>query len=240
MWRLKKTLESNRIQIDADLKRLDKTEYFSPLSYLLKLALSEKIQIIKGDVIDIGCGTMPYKKSITASSAIKEYTTIDIEKRDNRVDIVGDVQNMNMVANNAYDTIICTNVLEHIPNPFQAMDEIYRIARPNGVLILSVPHLSRLHEEPNDFYRYTKYGLEYIINKSGFNMISITPVGGLVSFVGHQLSSVILCSLWHIPLLRQIAFVANKWIIIKICISLDKYIDRKKIFAAGYVCVAKK
>ncbi|HEY4495214.1 MAG TPA: class I SAM-dependent methyltransferase [Candidatus Paceibacterota bacterium] len=236
-----KKLKLNRINIETDLRGSPEWKYFSPTRYATHLAVRAAIsQHARGKVIDIGCGMMHYKEFITKLPTVTRYDALDIEARAMSVDIIGDVQNMDAIKSNTYDTVLCLQVIEHIPNPFRAINEIYRILKPNGVLILSAPHLSRLHEEPNDFYRYTKYGLRYMLEKSEFKDISIIPVGGLFSFIGQQISMALVIPFWHIPIIKHIVFFINKWLIVKTCFLIDLTFDKNKLFAVGYVCIAKK
>jgi SAM-dependent methyltransferase len=99
---------------------------------------------------------------------------------------VGDAQNMSgVIASGKFDTVLLLDVLEHVPDPAKVLSEIYRVLRPGGTLILSVPHLSRLHEEPYDFYRFTKYGLTHLLEVAAFRQIVVNQCGGIFSFLGH-------------------------------------------------------
>jgi 2-polyprenyl-3-methyl-5-hydroxy-6-metoxy-1,4-benzoquinol methylase len=111
---------------------------------------------------------MPFKDAI--SKHVSQYDSIDIESRSPSVTFIGDIQNMNMIASDSYDSALCIEVLEHVPNPVKAISEIHRILKYNAKLVCSVPHLSRLHEEPHDYYRYTKYGLSYLFENAGFRI----------------------------------------------------------------------
>jgi SAM-dependent methyltransferase len=132
------------------------------------------------------------------------------------------------------------SVLEHVPEPSKGVSEIYRILKPVGTLLLSAPHLSRLHEEPHDFYRYTKYGPTHLLEMATFRQIEVNPCGGILCFVGHQISTLLVGSTWHIPVVKHVVFSLNKWLITKPAFWLDTITDRKKGFALGYVVAATK
>jgi SAM-dependent methyltransferase len=232
-------IKENRKKINQDLRDHDQRQFFSPATYAEHQATVPVIsQYARGKLIDIGCGDMPYKNFLLKK--VKEYDSIDIERRVKDVKFIGDIHNMNVLMDKTYDTAICLEVLEHIKDPFKALKEIHRILKKDGYLIISVPHLSRLHEEPHDYFRYTKYGLQYSIEDAGFKILSITPNGGLFCFLGHQFSTIVLCSFWHIPIIRQILFFLNKWLCVKLCFFLDNIIDHDKIFALGYTVTAQK
>lgn len=231
-------LKQNRIKINKELD-FHARKYFSPSIYADSLiTIPLIVKYISGKCIDIGCGDMPFKPLI--EKQVNQYDTLDIEKRTLNVTYIADICNMDIIKNTTYDSAICLQVLEHVADPFKAMREINRILKKGSILVCSAPHLSRLHEEPHDYYRYTKYGLEYLFKSSGFRIISITPTGGLFCFLGHQISSIILLPVWHIPILKDIAFWLNKWVIVKFSILLDRLLDKQKIFALGYSCVVEK
>jgi SAM-dependent methyltransferase len=236
---MRELLERNRLRINEELASHDSRKYFSTATYADSIVTIPALRAhLHGKLIDIGCGDMPFKALI--EELVIQYDSIDIERRVSDVKYVGNIQDMNMIDNDRYDSALCLEVLEHVQDPFKAISEIHRILKKGGKLVCSVPHLSRLHEEPNDYYRYTKYGLRYLFENSGFHVISIEPSGGIFCFLGHQISTLFLCPIWHIPFVKDIAFWINKWIFVKGLFTLDKLFDKKKVFALGYTCVVEK
>ncbi len=234
-----KLLERNRLRVNKELRSAKQRRFFSPATYSdYQVKVPALLAYASGRLIDIGCGDMQYKELIP--DKVTQYDSLDIERRVAEVNFVGDIQNMNMIGNNSYDSAVCFEVLEHVQNPFRAIAEINRILKKGGILILSVPHLARLHEEPNDFFRYTKYGLTSLLENAGLEVLEITPQGGIFSFLGHQFSTIFVCLFWHIPIIKRIVFFINKWLCLKPCCLLDKVFDKEKIFALGYICVAQK
>ena len=77
-----------------------------------------------------------------------------------------------------FDCALCTAVLEHLEEPEKALRECYRVLRSGGVAIYSVPFIWHLHEAPRDFYRFSKYGLKYLFEKVGFEIIEINALSG--------------------------------------------------------------
>ncbi|MBA64831.1 MAG: hypothetical protein CMG55_03415 [Candidatus Marinimicrobia bacterium] len=231
-------IEKNRRNIDKDLQGIDKRKFFSPANYGdLKVTLPILKKYCTGICLDVGCGDMPYKKYIL--KVVDQYDTLDFKAHVPDIKYVGDVQDMNCIKNDTYDTVVSFEVLEHVNNPFVAVSEIKRVLKSNGIFILTVPHLSRLHDMPHDYYRYTKFGLKSLLNQNGFKVLEILPRGGLFSFLGHQFSNIFLSIFWHIPIIKDIAFFINKWFCVLLSYFLDKHLDKNKLFALGYTVVAK-
>jgi SAM-dependent methyltransferase len=232
-------LEKNRLRLNKELNQLEKRKFFSPAIYCIYEATISAIRkYARGKLIDVGCGDLMYRDLFVQQ--VTQYDTLDIEPRVADVKFIGSVLNMHMIHDNYYDSAICFDVLEHIPDPSKALLEISRILKPGGTLMLSVPHLSRLHEEPNDFFRFTKYGIQHVLENAGFVQIEIISQGGLFCFLGHQFSTLFVCSFWHIPLLKRAVLFLNKWFCVRPCVFLDRLVDRRKIFAMAYFAVAQK
>lgn len=232
-------LKQVRAQIDKDLGNSADRQFFSPVVYSQYQVTLPLIRAnAHGRFIDLGCGEMPYRPFVEAQT--EEYHTFDIEERTAGVTYVGDIQAMPQVPTEYYDTAVSLEVFEHVPDPRAAAAEVSRILRPGGVFIMSVPHLSRLHEEPYDFFRYTKYGVRRILEDAGFSDVRVTKRGGLLTFVGHQLSTAILTMTWRVPGLRRLGWEANKWLVTRLAYAADSRLDRKGLFAMGYTAVARK
>ena len=80
--------------------------------------------------------------------------------------------------NASFDCILSTAVLEHLEEPGRALKEAFRVLRPGGHVLYTAPLFWHLHEEPRDFYRYTRYGLEYLFNEAGFQIIRLEALSG--------------------------------------------------------------
>src|SRR3989344_3326203 len=130
-----------------------------------------------GLVVDVGAGRAPYRGLLKC----KKYVGIDIERRGDVENlIIADINKDIPIDSESVDVVILTEVLEHLRNPNRAMEELCRILKPGGKLVLTTPLLWPLHEEPNDFQRFTKYGLEEILKNSGFKEFKITGYGNYI------------------------------------------------------------
>jgi SAM-dependent methyltransferase len=220
-------LARNRRAFNADTVNTEKRKYFSPSAYLeFAVTVPKALEYAHGDLLDIGAGDVPYRDLFEGK--VRVYHTLDHERRTSGIDYIADAQNMrDVVPSDRYDTVVMFHVLEHIPNPFLAAGEIYRVLREGGTLILSAPHFTRLHEQPYDFLRFTEFGLRHIFGGAGFRDIEVIPRGGFFSFLGHQMSTLVVCLTWHIPILGRLAFMLNKWLIVKPCVWLDTVTDKQ-------------
>jgi SAM-dependent methyltransferase len=106
------------------------------------------------------------------------------------VDICGDGLAMPFRAN-VFDTVLCNQVLEHVPEPRLLVSEIVRVLKPSGILLLTAPQTWGLHREPDDFYRYTKYGLRYLAETNGLRVVDITPTCGLWATVAQRIADTV-------------------------------------------------
>lgn len=130
----------------------------------------------KGNFLDLGCGNKPYE------SLYKPFTTTQtgcdvVQSDDNRVDVLCPVTDLKF-ENNQFDTVLCTQVLEHVFEHDRMMKEAFRVLKPGGHIILTVPFAWELHEEPYDFFRYTKHALKELFEQTGFKIDYIKPNGG--------------------------------------------------------------
>jgi SAM-dependent methyltransferase len=139
----------------------------------------------KGRLLDIGCGNKPYFD--IAYSLTDEYIGCDIiQSSENKVDIICDACDLPF-DNSSFDTILLTQVIEHISDFHKVIDESFRVLKHGGHLIISGPQYWPLHEEPFDYYRFTKYGFEYFLTKSGFNLKETLSNGGKWALCGQAL-----------------------------------------------------
>ena len=134
-----------------------------------------------GSVLDVGCGFMPYRGVVEANDKATGYTGLDLEQPTYYADVEPDLKwdGATIPADNAsFDCVMATEVLEHVAEPSVVLDEIGRVMRPEGRLLVTVPFIWNLHEVPHDHWRYTPYSLERIAANAGFTDITIKPLGG--------------------------------------------------------------
>ncbi len=137
--------------------------------------------LVHGTVLDVGCGARPHESRFVREAT--RYVGIDLPRGGElRADVVGDAMAL-PIRSRCADTVLATELLEHLPRPADFLAEAARVLRPGGVLILSTPFLEPLHEEPRDFFRFTSHGLRVLLVENGFEVRSIERKGGWWSVV---------------------------------------------------------
>jgi len=84
----------------------------------------------------------------------------------------------------SFSSILCTEVLEHVPDPKQAIGEFFRVLKPKGRILISTPCWWPPHELPFDYYRFPEHGLRNLVESGGFSVLQILPRGGLYALLG--------------------------------------------------------
>ncbi|MCC6457427.1 MAG: methyltransferase domain-containing protein [Caldilineaceae bacterium] len=239
LTRLLNWLRSRRQRVEQELVTIEQRRYLSAIFYAhYKLLLPLIRRHARGKFIDLGCGTAPFWSDVVGQ--VERYHGVDLWPRSDKVTFAGDIQRLEMVPDDCYDSAICIEVLEHLPEPGRAVATIRRILKPGGVVVISVPHLSRLHDLPHDYFRFTEYGLRYLLGQAGMEVISIQPKGGLLTFLAHQLSTVLLAVAWTLPPLKAPLLLLNRWYLVLGAFYADRLLGTAATFPQGYVVVARK
>jgi SAM-dependent methyltransferase len=110
-----------------------------------------------GRTLDLGAQTGPY------AAHFPRRVALDLRPGPG-VHVVGDAQALGF-ADASFDTVLCTEMLEHVPEPQRAIDEMRRVLRPGGLLLLTTRFLFPIHDAPHDYFRYTKYGLRHLLRR---------------------------------------------------------------------------
>jgi SAM-dependent methyltransferase len=133
----------------------------------------------RGRLLDLGCGKVPFYGLYRPY--ISEAICVDWSKSlhgTDHLDAACDLTQELPFADASFDCVLLSDVLEHIPTPERLWREMARILKPGGKLLLNVPFCYRLHEEPYDYYRYSKYALQRFAQETGFDTILIKELGG--------------------------------------------------------------
>lgn len=154
--------------------------------------LISKSEVFRGDLLDIGCGEMPYKNEIIAKGNITKYVGLDIYnaleyKKGVKPDYFWDGIKMPF-EDKTFESGFATEVLEHCPDPILTLKEINRVLKPESPLILTVPFLWPTHESPFDYYRYTPFAIQNLLEQTGFKDIEINCLGGWDASMAQMIS----------------------------------------------------
>jgi SAM-dependent methyltransferase len=130
-------------------------------------------------VLDLGAGQSRYSFFFEHC----HYLAVDFALGDakwdySRLDIVGDVCSPGFIRDRSVDFVLNTVTLEHLNEPGNFMVEAARVLKPGGMLFLYAPMVDQEHQVPYDFFRYTSYGLRYLCEKAGLEVVSCHPSNG--------------------------------------------------------------
>ena len=223
-------------------KKISKSDFYYlvyvPLLRELKSAIDK---YAKGRVIDIGCGNKPHEKIFEGK--ITEYIGSDIVQSDlQRVDVLCEANNIPL-PDNSFDTAFSTQTIEHVEDHQGLVNEAYRLLKPGGFFIVSGPMYWHLHEDPYDFFRFTKYGFKYIFEKAGFEIIETNANGGTWATTGQSLIHSFSLSQSRNFFIHVSRFLFHRlrlyWLINAFFSWLDK-VDYNPANTLNYVVIGKK
>jgi SAM-dependent methyltransferase len=133
----------------------------------------------RGRLLDLGCGAVPlygsYRDHVSAVTCVDWAGSMHSNRHvDRECDLSGPLP----FAAASFDTILLSDVLEHLPDPELCWSEAARLLAPSGKLILNVPFYYQVHEEPYDYFRYTEFALRRFAEQAGFEIVELEPIGG--------------------------------------------------------------
>jgi SAM-dependent methyltransferase len=141
----------------------------------------------QGEILDFGCGSRPYESLFTNAS---RYVGVDVEAsghnhRRSKVDVYYDGRRLPF-ADASFDGVVAFEVLEHVFNLDETLDEMRRVLRPGGKILITAPFAWEEHETPYDFARYTSYGMRAVLERTGFEVVEIKKTTTYVLAVGQM------------------------------------------------------
>lgn len=209
--------------------------YLTPASLALLRAIEAALpRYCRGRVLDAGAGRGVYRDLLQKHA--NDYVGMDLAASV-ATTVLGDARRLPFAAA-SFDTVFCSQVLEHVPEPALALAEFRRVLRPGGYLILTVPHISWLHNEPHDYFRFTVHGLRFLSERAGFAEAEVVPAGGLFSLAGHILSTLAVNGSFGVPVLHPLIRKLNRlWV--ETMAGLDRLLNNQKVFPLNYLWVAE-
>ena len=149
------------------------------VNHLVELSIALLSPSLSSPILDVGCGSRPYDSYFTHMKKIN----CDFDSKRGQVDVECPATELPF-ADASFNSILCTEVLEHVPEPQKAWREFYRVLQPGGRALISVPMWWPAHELPHDFYRYPEHGLRYLAGSAGFRVLKLVPRGGVYALIG--------------------------------------------------------
>ncbi len=151
------------------------------------------------------------------------------------------------LASDSFDAVLCTQVLEHVPDPAGVVAELYRVLRPGGRLYLSAPQGWCEHQQPADYFRFTRFSLRMLLESAGFEGVQVEPMGGYFHYLGNRLAFLPRVLFderggwkrWALLPLELPALALFAGLLPLVCYYLDP-LDRRREFTLGYGCRARK
>jgi SAM-dependent methyltransferase len=191
-------------------------------------------------VLDAGAGESRYRALFTR----QQYVGIDngagaASWNYSRLDVIGNIEQIPF-ADGAFQAVISVVVLEHTREPRQVVAEMARVTRPAGKIFLVVPDQWEVHQAPNDFFRFTRYGVEHLMNAGGFRVQQIVAVGGFGWLMSRR--SINVLTFFQGGVRWPVFVVAAPFLGLLLPAFFywaDRF-DRRRDFTLGYICVAER
>ncbi len=189
-------------------------------------------------VLDAGAGEGQYRRHF----ASQRYCGVDLAVGDrswdySRLDARADLTALPF-RDGAFDAAIHIVTIEHLREPGAALAEMARTLRPGAALLVAAPHEWEVHQAPHDYFRYTRYGLAYLLEKAGFEVREMRPAGGYFRLLARRLLNGLQFFTGGI---RWLCFIPAAILLVPPALILPLFdaLDRDRNFTVGYICTAR-
>ncbi len=141
---------------------------------------------ITGKTLDVGCGQRPYEHLV----ASKKYVGLELDtpaaRKMNKADLYYKGKRFPF-RKESFNSVMINQVFEHVFNPDEFLQEVNRVLKHGGRLLMTVPFVWDEHEQPQDYARYSSFGLAWVLSKNGFKIMkqkkSVNDIGVLFQLV---------------------------------------------------------
>lgn len=207
----------------------------------LYVGIKEEVKFIRGKLLDFGCGSKPYSNLFN----VTEYVGVDIESsghshENEKIDIYYDGKKI-PIEDEYFDSVFSSEVFEHIFNLPEILLEIHRVLKKDGILLCTIPFVWDEHEKPYDNARYTSFGVKYLMENAGFEVIKIkkntTYIETLFQMLSAYVWQVILPKNGYMKLIGTVILVAPINIL---GLVLSAILPKNNDFYHNNIVVAKK
>jgi SAM-dependent methyltransferase len=194
-------------------------------------------------LLDVGAGDCQYKPFFAGRC---KYLSQDVGGKDksftyDQIDIRSEIYSIPL-PDESVDIILCTQVLEHLKYPAQAVQEMFRLLKPGGKLYLTVPFASEEHMLPYDYFRYTRFSLDFLMREHGFNPLLIDPQGGRFITLGKGIKDLLPLLAIGRPNLQKIVYLIQAPVVVPMLflLFLLDFADKNKHMTQNYDVIAEK
>ena len=184
-------------------------------------------------VLDAGAGQSRHRAAFGA----QRYVALDLAIGDadwdyGGLDVLGDLTRLPF-RDGACEAALNIVTLEHVREPLAVVCELARVLQPGGALLMVVPHEWEEHQTPHDYFRFTRYGLTYLLETAGFRIVRLEPVGGFFRLLARRLLNALQFFPWWLLPLAALVFVP-----LGLLMPLLDGLDTRRNFTLGFVCEA--
>jgi SAM-dependent methyltransferase len=196
-------------------------------------------KMITGKTLDIGCGSKPYEKHFSST----KYLGLEIETQTNltekKADFYYDGKTFPF-ENQSFDSAISNQVLEHVFTPNDFLSEVHRILKSDGLLLITVPFVWDEHEQPYDYARYSSFGLKYLLESNGFEIIKQNKLGHPIEVILQLINDYIYKITKDIPIIKQLTTLFVSSLISVAGVLLSKILPSNQDLFLDNIILAKK
>lgn len=217
-------------------------------AYLTRKNLHNAIKIeaekLQGILLDFGCGSKPYK----ALFNVTDYIGVDFENPghphlNENIDFFYNGHDIPF-QDNYFDCIFSSEVFEHVFNLPRILLEINRVIKKDGLILITCPFAICEHEIPNDFARYSHYGLTHLLQQSGFEIISFQKTSNSIETIFQlwitYLNLHVFSLVGKIPILRSIIKILGNSCLNLLALAFSFLLPTTKDLYLNNVVLAKK
>lgn len=154
-------------------------------NHKLIAALERARRHASGLLLDVGCGSMPFEPLFRGR--VSRYVGLDLPRSPDvggaRLDVAARAEAL-PIRTGVADTVLAISMINRLPEPLRMLEEAHRVLRRGGVLILELEQMAPVYRPPEDYWRFTPHGADWLLERAGFDVIERHAIGGLMARVG--------------------------------------------------------
>jgi SAM-dependent methyltransferase len=206
----------------------------------LEKGIRSSAHYLSGSLLDVGCGAKPYQQLFRYS----DYIGLDTDNsghdhKNENVDVYYDGKTFPF-ENDTFNSVLCNQVLEHVFEPDLLLSEVHRVLKDKGTCLFTVPFIWDEHEQPFDYARYSSFGLKYIFEKNGFEILFQAKLVNDLRVVAQLLNAYIYKLSRSIPIVKQLTMVLVMFPINVFGILLSVFPSNPDLYLDNLIVARKK